>query len=395
MEIKDLKVGDFLNRPGFGRSNTGVFRVYSIGSFQNHDDFIKTNTYDFNYLCANVDSLDSKGKTIFDTFYNDDLAECEIITYEKYQEILKELDAKALEGFSEYVNVLRTVFPNRTVTVNEGGIYYSYILIDEETVNSSNGYSSTVIRDFVFRLKFSYDNSEKTYVLSGISGQIFKATRRQAEFGYAHSHVTSSGTREWGGCCFGGATDLAKTRGKLMAAMEPIKFQLFLYQLKDFLKYESLKGGPYRRISLMHSNTRNNGSIPHTELENVESHIGTFKKDVIEKNGTIICKFDRDDLSRKILNTGQIPIKYIGKMVDGDFITVGGVASNGDNMLPNYLTASGLNVSDDHCSINLKKVIHNEEVRDESDLSNAPDYVDPRFMDAYENRFKGSTTCIH
>lgn len=389
MEIKDLKVGDFLYRPGYKSSNTGVFRVYSIGTYQNHDDFIRINTHDDNCLCANVDSLDSNNKLTFNTFYKDDLAECEIITYERYQEILIEIGSQALKPFSQYIDVLRTVFPDRTVTVEEEGVIYSYILIDEETVNSSNGVSSTVIRDFVFKLKFSYDSLENTYVLSGINGQIFRATEKQADFGYAHSHVTSAGVTGWGGCCFGGTTDLAKTRGKLMAKMEPIKFQLFLYQLKDFLKHESLKGGPYRRITNMY---RGGGSlsshVPDSHLDNVEASIGPYKIEVMERNGTIICEFDRDDLSKAMLLTGAVLSKYTGKMVDGDFIY--NDAGNNISSTGSYLNALGLNVSDDYCTISLVKTIHDSGVKEKTEgIENAPIYVCPRFMDAYEQRYKG------
>lgn len=396
MDITDLKPGLFLRSDDFSDiSPSKVVRVHDVSNIMSDEDFMNPNhigneSYDTfkRWLCVKVKFINKRGAVTYQTMYKESLENAEIISFDEYRRVLDEINREALMGIEQYIDILRNVFPGKVVTQKEDdGFIYSYILIDEETVRSSNRVGSTVIRDFVFRLKYAFDPDSNKYLLSSVNGQIFRATRSQASFQYAHSHVTSSGAVDWGNCCFGGGTALNQTYNTLRLGLEPIKFQLFMYQLKDFLKHESLKGGPFRRISNLNTASTVRFIADHSELHNIHCSMDTHKVEVCEKDGTIRCSFDRDALSRQMISIHSLNSNRLGYMVDGNFVQPNVQIFNSRN-IDRYLEAPGLNVSDDVNTISLTKTLHGEELPS-IDTETAQEYVDPKFMDAYEKKYIG------
>ena len=149
---------------------------------------------------------------------------------------------------SEVRRILQEVFPDAW---DEGEcndqlipfyIHFPHIHI----TNSRNGEHD--IYDLYIRLTFYNDGGR----LQEVEGN--RATYNQAEFetAYSHSHLSSAvvNNTAWGGFCMGAeeiVTDINELKSASLEGREEL-FEAFLFQLDIFLQWESLEGGPYKKI---------------------------------------------------------------------------------------------------------------------------------------------------
>lgn len=79
-----------------------------------------------------------------------------------------------------------------------------------------------------------------------------RSTQTSAEHlsGYKHSHLTSStsNARKFTSFCLGGASSISISVAELTNYFSVDRFELFLYELSAYVKYESIEGGPYIRM---------------------------------------------------------------------------------------------------------------------------------------------------
>ena len=79
-----------------------------------------------------------------------------------------------------------------------------------------------------------------------------RSTQTSAEHlsGYKHSHLTSnsSSDNKFTSFCLGGASSISISVAELTNYFSVERFELFLYELSAYVKYESIEGGPYIRM---------------------------------------------------------------------------------------------------------------------------------------------------
>lgn len=79
-----------------------------------------------------------------------------------------------------------------------------------------------------------------------------RSTQTSAEHlsGYRHSHLTSnsSGDKKFTSFCLGGSSSISISVAELSNYFSVERFELFLYELSAYVKYESIEGGPYIRM---------------------------------------------------------------------------------------------------------------------------------------------------
>jgi hypothetical protein len=112
----------------------------------------------------------------------------------------------------------------------------------------------------------------------GLLGRRGSFTELQLEKNYSHSHLPSSATVGFTNFCLGSGTDITMSMMMLYEQILnknkeeiPNVFNLFLLNLKAYLQYESLEGGPYIKMSYLTDNTVVKSSV--IELFNLTKYI--------------------------------------------------------------------------------------------------------------------------
>ena len=150
---------------------------------------------------------------------------------------------------SEVRRILQEVYPDawdEDEEINECSVFY--IHFPHIRITNSN-HKEHDIYDLYLRLRL--DTSDGS--LYDVQGN--RATYNQAEFesDYSHSHLSSTvaSIGAWGGFCMGAeeiVQDINELETKPFEGNEDL-FEAVLFQLEIYLQWESLEGGPYRRIS--------------------------------------------------------------------------------------------------------------------------------------------------
>ena len=125
----------------------------------------------------------------------------------------------------------------------------------EITITNSDN-EEHIIRDFYIKLIPSYSTTGMSF--DNFKGKRMSATRREVISSYQHSHqsgrhYTYDRDKEdsqftYRGFCLG-ASEIIQALSMLSSMFSKDRFKLFLYQLEEYLNYESIEGNPYKRIS--------------------------------------------------------------------------------------------------------------------------------------------------
>jgi len=127
-------------------------------------------------------------------------------------------------------------------TGSDGG-QLIYIKWEEFTISNSNGNSHT-IKDFFLRI--NVNNTFNRFI--SFQGVRCTATLKEIHSNYMHSHCGSSELGSFGRMCTG-STILSDLMAMLASSEFCIElFEMFLVQLDLYVRWESLEGGPYRKI---------------------------------------------------------------------------------------------------------------------------------------------------
>jgi len=190
--------------------------------------------------------------------------------------------------------------------------YNNSIVIHFTDFYITNGQSKNYMKDLYVLLSFNMGDKQQTIDLEGI-----RATVSPMEFikSYGHSHL-SNGCFCKGHFCLGSGP-ISQTKYLLMPGdyTEDI-FQLFLYQLNDYVKWESIQGGPYRRINSIYANTK----VNYAKSINLDHAYKQFiankcKFEIIVNNNSVDVKLDEKDLSRcfSLTSRDYRCVKFEGK----------------------------------------------------------------------------------
>jgi len=124
------------------------------------------------------------------------------------------------------------------------------------------------IKDLFVWLSFGIDSGHNFFMSSNLYGA--RATVNSAEYHsrYRHSHLQTGNEPNFVNFCQGGGTPTSIATAELRSNFTMEKFELFLYQLSTYVRYESLEGGPYIRMENIRGRSRSTRSVePERDLD--------------------------------------------------------------------------------------------------------------------------------
>ena len=176
-----------------------------------------------------------------------------------------------------------------------------YILFPDITITNSRR-NSRNIKDLFIRITLNpLLSSSKQVTSSYFHG--WRATKYVSDIynNYGHSHlyphsIEYATSDPFGHFCLGNS-EIASTSAILMHSYNQDTFSLILQQISSYVKWESLEGGPYRKIAEINGSSRRSPrAYSNTEINNI------YKK--------FLEKFD-SNIPYTILNTGAIDLYTI------------------------------------------------------------------------------------
>lgn len=224
--------------------------------------------------------------------------------------------APKVRGFASSFDDMASLLDS-TIGENEWDVIGSKIYIHFPGFYIRNNSAKTFIKDLYVIINFNENNCFH------ISLQGQRATLSPIEYAksYSHSHL-SNGNFSRGTFCLGSGP-IAQTLGILNSGEYSSDiFQLFLYQINDYLQWESLDGGPYRKISYLYANTK----VKYDKNFYYSSIFKDFirkkvKYSIAVSNNGIQVHIDEKDLKDKMyLDLSQQVIKFEGSYYRGSFI---------------------------------------------------------------------------
>jgi hypothetical protein len=231
----------------------------------------------------------------------------------------KIINFKSLSDIKALEDVIKHHFTsdNYEITNVENNYLDIVLKYNDITLTNSEG-SSHFIKSIFIKLRFNkitkrFDNS-----MQGIRGDL---SVKELNSGYSHSHLRTS-QNSWSPFCLGSSeiagilTDLNDDN------FNDAKFDLLLYNLEEYIKWESIEGGPYFRIANLNygESTRETSFSSETLNEIYEDFLSeellfntTF--DVSLKKIKVV----NDDLFIKNLSD-VCPVSAKGKYINGTFV---------------------------------------------------------------------------
>lgn len=190
-------------------------------------------------------------------------------------------DSEEFSPTMEYVlpklyDISKKVYGEENVDIN---LYAQEIIILFPKIEVTNSIGSLhTIKDLYVFIKVGIldKNSDTVYIYLNYNGFRGSLSLKEYLSGYSFSHL-SGGVEAWGSFCFGtGEVFLSKhelseiyINNKEGFDRYLYKFENFLYIFREYLKWESIEGGPYKLISSLGTNrffTLNNNRVSSTEL---------------------------------------------------------------------------------------------------------------------------------
>lgn len=175
------------------------------------------------------------------------------MTEQRYQEF-KKITESVTSIFSEYYddeNVDTHIHIKSTDGIPNNDIAAFDIIIRVPKVKVTNEHNKSVIITEVY-VKVSFDFNGKLVGTFGIKRGEY--TKSQILSDYCHSHICGIPRSTWGNPCLGNGP-IRYTCMTLSSEFNEGILKLFCYELEGFLKTESLRGVPYRKLELIGNET--------------------------------------------------------------------------------------------------------------------------------------------
>ena len=168
----------------------------------------------------------------------------------KTEEILQEefnIPFNAIKKF------LEEIYPDRWDIIDDFDYITSTpnktLLIKFNEIKVTNSYDTThTIKNLYVAIQFFKDEDNKFRFYNVIYGARESVTYAEYCSSHRHSHIRG-GRHGFGDFCVGSGTEMSDLLMDLSIEFNIIKFEAFLYQLQDYLAWESLEGVPFSRIS--------------------------------------------------------------------------------------------------------------------------------------------------
>lgn len=118
----------------------------------------------------------------------------------------------------------------------------------------------------------------ESFLLKGFEGFRAKMSFNDVKNGYRHSHLNSRNLENLftASAFCTGSTDLTALKSEFMEGFDADRFDLFLYQINNFVEWESLEGTPYVHLSSV--NNRNFTVLSREPLDLAQTITNDFNK---------------------------------------------------------------------------------------------------------------------
>lgn len=231
----------------------------------------------------------------------------------------KIINFKSLSDIKALEDVIKHHFTSDNYEITNVGNNYLDIVLKYNNITLTNSVGgSHFIKSIFIKLRFNkiikrFDNS-----MQGIRGDL---SVKELNSGYSHSHLRTS-QNSWSPFCLGSSEIAGILTDLNDDDFNDAKFDLLLYNLEEYIKWESIEGGPYFRIANLNygESTRETSFSSETLNEIYEDFLAeellfntTF--DVSLKKIKVI----NDDLFIKNLSR-VCPESAKGKYINGTFV---------------------------------------------------------------------------
>jgi len=286
IDLNSLQENDYFYHSDYEFEIDRIFKIHTISKENNkiicicyaNDDYLN---YDNTVTFHLNDTLAKKILLIKDEeFISSFISMCDIKlkVVKKLDAIKDDYDIYA-NKIKEYDNLKRTLKFNKILNEHfttdnyeiklNGDLLEFYLKYNDITIENSNN-DSHLIKSLFVKIKFNTTNNKFVDYIQGYRGEM---SIQELCSSYSHSHL-SSHTRDFNSFCLG-ASELSIIWDDLRNNnFNENTFDLFLYTLNEYVKWESLEGGPYTKIeNLSYSTSRN---VPNITIENKQSIINSF-----------------------------------------------------------------------------------------------------------------------
>jgi hypothetical protein len=200
---------------------------------------------------------------------------------------------------SEMIECLDQMFPdNYEFTEN-----MIIIRFPEIQIRNSAG-AEHLIRDLFVKLDLRYDLRSFNGTFTGMRTSV---TQAEVNVGYRHSHLPRSGNG-WRTFCLGGGSSMNRlVMDMVHEAFDVDMFYIFLVHLNDYVRWESLEGGPHVRLNEFRAGTSNSVLAPPAfPTPNQDSVRATAKE--------VLTALTHSEVERRVLCDGSFfyALKFSG-----------------------------------------------------------------------------------
>lgn len=175
------------------------------------------------------------------------------------QDYLKSLNQEFFDQVDVIKKLTEEVYDSGNIFISSDtrtNTFHVNILFDNITITNSQKKLHT-IKDLIVRIPIKYDKAKKTLsVVENIYGTKLTYSYEEYKSNYVHSHLQSANRDVHFSMFCLGASDIAVMNSDLRLKFSETKYLLFLNMLTTYVNWESLEGGPYRKISEISSRDR-------------------------------------------------------------------------------------------------------------------------------------------
>lgn len=322
LKIDDLKIGDYLLNETFG-----LIKITNIDLINDKIEFDVLNsliyyTINSSYLRINIFLEESlllsndfkahfSNAAVLQKLIGNELDDSNI-KLSNYISNVKLLKNKNI--IDDFKKILDIHFSNEDYDIiSENDVIKILIKYNDITIENSLGNSHYIKSLFV---KLSYNTSTKK-LDNKIEGYRGELSVKELCNNYLHSHL-STHNRNFGTFCLG-SSEIGILLSDLSKEFNFDKFDLFLYSLHEYVKWESLEGGPYTKIENLSYRDSSNviEEAPKHVVEQIIRNINTYENSL----NTFDFEFNFQKNKIEIVNNDKL-IKLITKYTPSTFMCI-------------------------------------------------------------------------
>jgi len=219
-----------------------------------------------------------------------------------------------VEKLTEYANAVKEIYPNSDFQV-ANTLSFGFVpafVIKFNDIEIENNDSSHKIKNLL--VKFELKLKDNELIIDDIKGVRLTVDHLEYANNYSHSHLPTGTIGSYSDFCLG-ESSLRQSKMIFNANRNIPNFKLFLYNIEEYVKWESLDGGPYIKIKSLLPRKKVIGNIP-IDYRYINTIIDTTLK--IEhfdlQGGSNISVIDNDKFNNYLLSV--LPDNYKTNVVN-------------------------------------------------------------------------------